>query len=155
MACGASVNGPVDGLQVGSISDAAEIGTAVHDAAEQMVKAGGTLPDLDTVANAHKLEGKEKEDFKYLCFQASKFWKQYGSQFPDPQTEVEIIQTVASTDSAIPDWTLSGHLDVQAFVRREDGSPLKVIVHDWKSTDRKSTRLNSSHVRTSRMPSSA
>ena len=42
----------------------------------------------------------------------------------------------------------------QQLVNDVDGTPCKVGYRDWE-TDRKSTRLNSSHSAKSRMPSSA
>ena len=41
------------------------------------------------------------------------------------------------------------------FWRDKDGKPYLVFCGEWLQKDRKSTRLNSSHIATSRMPSSA
>ena len=46
----------------------------------------------------------------------------------------------------------NGH--VNSLICQGNGVPLPKVIR-WEKEDRKSTRLNSSHVRTSRMPSSA
>ena len=43
---------------------------------------------------------------------------------------------------------------LQSFQEVDDNKNVKIIYRDWE-TDRKSTRLNSSHLKLSRMPSSA
>ena len=50
-------------------------------------------------------------------------------------------------------WMLTGHPADEEEVRNLTREYLKVY-RDWE-TDRKSTRLNSSHLKLSRMPSSA
>ena len=55
-------------------------------------------------------------------------------------------------------WTTTGSLTIPAVSEADNGKKLTIMGLDTEfnlQIDRKSTRLNSSHVRTSRMPSSA
>ena len=47
------------------------------------------------------------------------------------------------------------HRNASMFFGRNEENGLRCVYHGWKFEDRKSTRLNSSHVKRSRMPSSA
>ena len=49
---------------------------------------------------------------------------------------------------------MSGHFEKGAWIEKREDVPDPVWYRDWE-TDRKSTRLNSSHSGESRMPSSA
>ena len=88
-----------------------------------------------------------------------------GSQreFPGPVTVAEVAQSIGAglakaalagkVDGRVVDTSFTIDRNAQlAIVTGKDADGLEVIRH---STDRKSTRLNSSHSQQSRMPSSA
>ena len=71
-----------------------------------------------------------------------------------------MFATNEKTESNVPDLDVSKSKTAENLVQQEDGSwqsdvTLSLPAADYSQQDRKSTRLNSSHVKRSRMPSSA
>ena len=72
---------------------------------------------------------------------------------PDPRTRLlQLTSAQGASLSGLSELIGRNSTYLQQFVRK--GSPRKLVETD-RRTDRKSTRLNSSHLRLSRMPSSA
>ena len=82
-----------------------------------------------------------------------------GGQAPPPPANTPpkpLVPVAASSVAANPDPYLNEYVTMTAAVETNlSKSAFSVDQDKTKSTDRKSTRLNSSHIQKSRMPSSA
>ena len=80
-------------------------------------------------------------------------------EFPDPRlrTIANSVETVDDSIRVLIDDMFETMYDARGIglAATQIDVHLRVVVIDLQDEDRKSTRLNSSHVRTSRMPSSA
>ena len=145
----------------------AEVAGVISFAAKEGddIKIGGTVAYIDTDATAQeqstvnsqqptekkeeiKVEAKKEEPVKEINDQ-----KTYATGTPSPAAK-KILDEKGIETSEVKGTGIDGRITKEDAEKAEKPAVITPAYRDWE-TDRKSTRLNSSHRSLSRMPSSA
>jgi hypothetical protein len=122
-------------LRVEYSSEAAQVGTAVHDALRQLSLGQVSLgqadwdwtPPIEACAVKHGLTDMQRRDLVYCCESARRFWGQYGSWFAEGAIEAP-LQVV---DGGV---LYTGTPDLVSMHVPLGDQPALVRVLDWKTT---------------------
>jgi hypothetical protein len=101
-------------VQIDPVSDAADVGTAVHFALAKLVKGATTDDALD--AAVEQYPSVDVEELRQLFWAGVRAWSQVKEWMPNPRTEL-----------ALEGGVLTGHVDVDSV----KGSRIDIL--DWKS----------------------
>ena len=117
-ACRPAIDGD---LQIGDRNEAADLGSAAHEAIEAIVNGGA--PDLDAISKRWTCN---RDELGRLTWYARKAWETLAPSFPDDEEHARLAEDhIRCTGSG---WELTGHIDMHTIC--SDGTARVV---DWKT----------------------
>ncbi|HLV64540.1 MAG TPA: DUF2800 domain-containing protein [Polyangiaceae bacterium] len=99
--CPASARPPK--LRIVQSNDAADVGTAVHEALRPLVETGRL--DWDAIPGVAARYGADLEETRFLCARANSLWSRVQGSFPDAVTEVPFSERIGDVE-------LTGTVDI-------------------------------------------